>query len=105
MLIDGRPCRTEIAKVNRKQGLSCSVEILEGNPPVFSGSLYLSKVTGGPITEGEARQVLSRYGALEKVWYCSQTDKEMFRLPEGIWVMFAFFQDCRDAQVVCLLRQ
>ena len=105
MLIDGRPCRTEIAKVNRKQGLKCSVEIPEGNQTVFSGSLYLSKVTGGPITEGEARQVLSRYGALEKVWYCSQTDKEMFRLPDGIWVMFAFFQDCRDAQVVCLLSE
>ena len=24
----------------------------------------------------------------------------MFRLPEGVWVMFAFFQDCRDAQAV-----
>lgn len=69
------------------------------------GSLYLSKVTGGPISEGEAHQVLARHGALEKVWYCSQTDKEMFRLPEGIWVMFAFFQDCRDAQVVNLTSQ
>lgn len=78
MPVDGRPCRTEVAKVNR--------------------SLYLSRVTGGLISETEARQVLSRFGALEKVWYCSQTDKEMFRLPEGIWIMFAFFQDCRDAQ-------
>ncbi|KAI4248439.1 MAG: hypothetical protein L6R40_000999 [Gallowayella cf. fulva] len=76
--IDGRPCRTEVAKVNR--------------------SLYLSKVTGGAIPEEEARQILSRFGALEKLWYCSQTDMEMFRLPEGVWVMFAFFQDCRDAQ-------
>ena len=55
------------------------------------------------MSETEARQALARFGALEKVWYCSQTDKEMFRLPEGIWVMFAFFQDCRDAQVVRLL--
>lgn len=52
------------------------------------------------MSEAEARQVLTRFGALEKVWYCSQTDREMFRLPEGIWVMFAFFQDCRDAQSV-----
>ena len=43
---------------------------------------------------------MGRYGALERVWFCTQTDKEMFRLPEGIWVMFAFFQDCRDAQAV-----
>ncbi|KAL8818781.1 MAG: hypothetical protein Q9223_002660 [Gallowayella weberi] len=78
LLIDGRACRTEVAKVNR--------------------SLYLSKVTGGTIPEEEARQILSRFGAIEKLWYCSQTDLEMFRLPEGIWVMFAFFQDCRDAQ-------
>ncbi|KAL8922203.1 MAG: hypothetical protein Q9172_003664 [Xanthocarpia lactea] len=78
LLIDGRACRTEVAKVNR--------------------SLYLSKVTGGAIPEDEARQILSRFGAIEKLWYCSQTDLEMFRLPEGVWVMFAFFQDCRDAQ-------
>ncbi|KAL8993412.1 MAG: hypothetical protein Q9169_006361 [Polycauliona sp. 2 TL-2023] len=78
LLIDGRACRTEVAKVNR--------------------SLYLSKVTGGAIAEDEARQILSRFGAIEKLWYCSQTDLEMFRLPEGVWVMFAFFQDCRDAQ-------
>ena len=65
-----------------------------------AGSLYLSKVIGGPVSENEARNVLARYGALEKVWFCSQTDKEMFRLPDGIWVMFAYFQDCRDAQTV-----
>ncbi|KAL9600611.1 MAG: hypothetical protein Q9219_003044 [cf. Caloplaca sp. 3 TL-2023] len=77
--IDGRSCRTEVAKVNR--------------------SLYLSKITGGRISEDEARQVLARFGEIEKLWYCSPTDKEMFRLPEGVWVMFAFYQDCRDAQV------
>ena len=65
-----------------------------------AGSLYLSKVTGETISEDEARQVMSRFGALERVWFCTQTDKEMFRLPEGIWIMFAFFQDCRDAQAV-----
>lgn len=65
------------------------------------GSLFLSKISGGPISEEEARRVLSQFGAIEKVWYNTQTDKEMFRLPEGIWVMFAYFQDCRDAQAVC----
>ncbi|KAL8661369.1 MAG: hypothetical protein Q9202_005671 [Teloschistes flavicans] len=69
--INGRACRTEVAKVN---------------------------LSGGAIPEEEARQVLGRFGAIEKLWYCSDTDKEMFRLPDGIWVMFAFFQDCRDAQ-------
>ena len=79
--------------------------MLPGLPDIFNqtnitGSLYLSKVTGGAIPEDEARQILSRFGAIEKLWYCSQTDLEMFRLPEGVWVMFAFFQDCRDAQAV-----
>lgn len=55
------------------------------------------------IPEDEARQILGRFGAIEKLWYCSDTDKEMFRLPEGVWVMFAFFQDCRDAQAVSRL--
>ncbi|KAI4168588.1 MAG: hypothetical protein LQ348_007461, partial [Seirophora lacunosa] len=81
LIIEGRACRTEVAKVNPT-----------------AGSLYLSKIAGGEITEADARQALAPYGALEKLWYCSQTDKEMFRLPEGVWVMFAFFQDCRDAQ-------
>ncbi|MCJ1298177.1 hypothetical protein MMC08_000966 [Hypocenomyce scalaris] len=80
ILIDGRPCRTERAKVNR--------------------SLYLSRVRGGPISEREAHSILRPYGAIEKTWVTTPTDREMFRLPEGIWVTFAFFQDCRDAQAV-----
>lgn len=43
---------------------------------------------------------MSRHGPIESVWLCSQTDKEMFRLPDGIWVKFVYFQDCRDAQAV-----
>ena len=73
---------------------------LQGLTSTNVGSLYLSRITGGYISAAEARQALARFGALEKVWYCSQTDKEMFRLPEGVWVMFAFFQDCRDAHAV-----
>lgn len=84
--------------MNRELSWEQIIHHLEFNQS--SGSLYLSKVTGGSISESESHQVLSRYGALEKVWYCSQTEKEMFRLPEGIWIMFAFFQDCRDAQAV-----
>lgn len=99
MEIDGRPCRTEVAKVNRE----CSFEhhtAREHWTDFSQGSLYLSKVTGEPIPEAEAREIMGRFGALERVWFCTQTDKEMFRLPEGVWIMFAFFQDCRDAQAV-----
>ncbi|SLM38454.1 RNA recognition motif domain [Lasallia pustulata] len=75
--IDNRPCRTERAKVNR--------------------SLYLSEASGQPISESEARRILTNYGDIEKLWHSSPTDKEMHRLPEGIWVTFAYYQDCRDA--------
>ncbi|KAL9066552.1 MAG: hypothetical protein Q9157_007112 [Trypethelium eluteriae] len=37
------------------------------------------------------------FGAIEKVWLPSETDREMYQLPQGIWVRFAYFQDCRDA--------
>ncbi|KAL9014866.1 MAG: hypothetical protein Q9173_000503, partial [Seirophora scorigena] len=97
LIIEGRACRTEVAKVNRKPFLKVNMDCVSADKAT-AGSLYLSKVAGGEITEAEARQALAPYGALEKLWYCSQTDKEMFRLPEGVWVMFAFFQDCRDAQ-------
>ncbi|MCJ1435696.1 hypothetical protein MMC27_005071 [Xylographa pallens] len=76
--IDGRQCRTERAKAHR--------------------SLYLSRVTGGPISEDEACDILKDFGPFEKVWVTSLTDKEMYRLPDGVWVMWAYFQGARDAQ-------
>ncbi|MCJ1288114.1 hypothetical protein MMC26_007469 [Xylographa opegraphella] len=76
--IDGRQCRTERAKAHR--------------------SLYLSRVTGGAISEEEACDILKDFGPFEKVWVTSPTDKEMYRLPDGVWVMWAYFQGARDAQ-------
>ncbi|KAI9655807.1 MAG: hypothetical protein M1821_005242 [Bathelium mastoideum] len=76
-LIDGRRCRTEIAKVQR--------------------ALYISRHNGDPVQEHEARQLLIPFGAIEKIWLPSETDREMYQLPLGIWVRFAYFQDCRDA--------
>ncbi len=86
-----------------KSIVSCILEgqIASKANTAAQGSLFLSKISGGPISEEEAHRVLAQFGAIEKVWYNTQTDKEMFRLPEGIWVMFAYFQDCRDAQAVC----
>ena len=100
MLINGRPCRTEVAKVNRKLKPLARRLSLPNCQLCTTGSLYLSKVSGGPISEKEAHDVLSCHGPIESVWLCSQTDKEMFRLPDGIWVKFVYFQDCRDAQAV-----
>ncbi|KZF20498.1 hypothetical protein L228DRAFT_29236 [Xylona heveae TC161] len=77
-LIDGRRCRTEPARVNR--------------------SLYMSKVLGGRITNQEAHSVLQRFGPIEKTWEASPTEQEIYQLPDGIWVKFAYYQACRDAQ-------
>ncbi|KAI9674968.1 MAG: hypothetical protein M1817_001374 [Caeruleum heppii] len=77
IVIDGRPCRTEPAKANR--------------------SLYLSRLTGGPVSEEAARDILRNHGAIDSCWWSSRTERELYHLPEGIWVKFAYFQDCRDA--------
>ena len=62
----------------------------------------MSRVTGGHISVDEAVGVLHQYGKIEETWYAMPTEKEIYRLPEGIWVRFAYFQDCRDAQAVSL---
>ena len=64
------------------------------------GSLYLSKINGGLITEAETRDIMAKYGPIELLWFASQTEREMFGLPEGVFARFAFFDDCRDAQMV-----
>ncbi|KAL9127079.1 MAG: hypothetical protein Q9217_003981 [Psora testacea] len=68
-----------------------------------AGSLYLSKINGGAITEEEAHDIMSGYGPIEMHWFASQTEREMFGLPEGIFVRFAFFDDCRNAQMASML--
>jgi len=65
--------------------------------PFATGALYLSRITGGHISEEEANEVLDGFGPLEKIWIASPTDKEMYRLPEGVFVMWEFFQAARDA--------
>ena len=62
----------------------------------------MSRLTGGKISEIEARRVLDPFGPIECVWWSSKTEREMYQLPEGIWAKFAYFQDCRDAQGVSL---
>ena len=101
MLINGRPCRTEIARVNRESFHSPQNLFGLGiDQRHRSGSLYLSKLNGGPITEEEAREILNGYGPIEMLWFASQTERELFDLPEGIFIRFAFFDDRRNAQMV-----
>ena len=61
------------------------------------GSVYLTKVTGGPVSDEEARNVLGRFGAIEETCQTTVADQEMHGLPEGCWVKYRYFMDCKDA--------
>ena len=65
------------------------------NNPI--GSVYLTKVTGGPVGSDEAREVLRRFGSIEETCPTTIADQEMHGLPEGCWVKFRYFMDCKDA--------
>ena len=47
--------------------------------------------------------VLKGFGAIEAMFVPTPHEIAVYRLPQGIWVQFAYFQDCRDAQMVSLL--
>jgi hypothetical protein len=69
-----------------------------------TGAVYLSKITGGPVTDEEARNMLGRFGAIEETCPTTVADQQMHGLPEGIWIKFAYFMDCKDAiAVTCSL--
>lgn len=84
--------------------------------------MYLSRNAGGPVSEVEARTLLSTYGAIEAVWHATETERELNGLPEGmkiangrsrpieltligIWLRFHYFDDFRDAQNVRLVQK
>jgi hypothetical protein len=66
----------------------------------LTGSLYLHSIDGKDLTEEDARDILLGCGDLEKLWHASDTDMQVYHLPKGIWVTFAYYKDARDAQGV-----
>ncbi|KAK4987669.1 hypothetical protein LTR66_007533 [Elasticomyces elasticus] len=76
-MLFGRKCRTEPARAAR--------------------ALYVSLISGGPINTSEVLQILDGYGAFESYWVPSKTECEINKLPEGMFVRFAYFLDSRDA--------
>jgi hypothetical protein len=67
---------------------------------MYIGTAYLTKVTGGPVGNDEARDVLGQFGAIEETCPTTVADQEMHGLPEGCWVKFRYFMDCKDAVMV-----
>ncbi|KAL2446497.1 hypothetical protein ABEF95_013056 [Exophiala dermatitidis] len=77
MLIDGRKIRVERAKAER--------------------AVILSKNDGRPISESEARQLLSKFGPIELCAPTNTMDSVRYNMASGIYLKFAYYLDCRDA--------
>ncbi|KAF2089971.1 hypothetical protein K490DRAFT_62844 [Saccharata proteae CBS 121410] len=71
MLIMGRACRTERCKAPR--------------------IVYVSRRDGQVPSAEEIRLLLLNQGELEKIWYPSETERELHRLPVGCFVRFAYY--------------
>jgi hypothetical protein len=61
------------------------------------GAVIISKISGAYISEAEARQILSPYGAIDYICPTSAIRGRAVGMPQGIYVRFAFYLDCRDA--------
>jgi len=48
----------------------------------------------------DIRELLAGRGDLDKVWTSTDTEKEVYQLPLGMWVRFFYYQDCQDARAV-----
>lgn len=60
------------------------------------------KHIGGYLNTAEVLRILQQYGPIERSWPASETEREMFQLPEGLFVRFTYYDDCRDAKQVWL---
>ena len=76
-ILDGRQIRIEQSKVER--------------------GLVIYRPDGGFMTEDEAREVLSPFGAVDFLCPTSVLRGRAGHIPDGIYVRFAFYLDCRDA--------
>ncbi|KAJ9641553.1 hypothetical protein H2199_005523 [Coniosporium tulheliwenetii] len=60
-------------------------------------SIYLSRRDGTRPVESAIRTLLEEYGPIERIWYPTDTETELWGLPRGCWVKFMFWQDYSDA--------
>lgn len=62
-----------------------------------AGSIYLTRRDGTRPLESDVLRLLREYGQISKVWYPTDTERELWGLPRGIWAKFTFWQDYSDA--------
>ena len=71
--------------------------VIEIDADVAPGAVILTKLNGVPVTENEARGLLERYGAIEGIFSTIGIRERPAHLPQGMYVRFAYYLDCRDA--------
>ena len=76
-IIEGRQVRLERAKAER--------------------AVVITKLDGVPVTEAEAHDILGRYGEAEAMFGTERLSERPTTLPQGQYVRFAYYLDCRDA--------
>lgn len=92
VVVDGRPVRTEYAEARREY-------IIQNGDTGSSraGSIVLSRVSGGPISQDEAEALLGQYGPIAEMHPTTHADARNFGVPEGMWIKFAYYLDGKDA--------
>lgn len=63
----------------------------------FIGLVFLTHLYGDAITEDEARNLMSPFGAISKTWVPSNTELVMNGLPAGVFLEFVMFDNSKDA--------
>lgn len=100
MVIDDRKVRTERAQARREY----IVQNGDTGSSYGSGSVVLSRTSGGPISKEEAESLLGQFGPIQEMFPTTHADARLHGTPEGMWVKFAYYLDSKDAlKVVHLL--
>lgn len=93
LVVDGRKIRTEHAQARREY----IAQNGDTGSSFSTGSVVLSRVGGGAITQDEAEDLLGHYGPIEQMQPTTHQDKRLHGVSEGMWVKFAYYLDFKDA--------
>jgi len=93
LIVDGRKIRTEHAQARREY----IAQNGDTGSSVSTGSVVLSRVSGGAVTREEAEELLAHYGPIEQMQPTTHQDKRLHGVPEGMWVKLAYYLDFKDA--------
>lgn len=61
------------------------------------GTVFLFKANGSSISIDQANEFLQSFGPIQKAWIPSDTEQEMFGLPNGVFIRFKYYDHCQEA--------